>query len=115
MMDSIITNLTGSIRHPQRYAQNVLDEEHDERRPYDIPADDEEGPDDLEPDLLAIAIDGAARVGEAEGCATRGSCEETGADTADQCADEVGVEDVESVVNALEDGDVALAEIQSDL
>lgn len=115
MMNSIVANLACGIGHPQRHAQNVLDEEHDERGPDDVPADDKERTYDLKPDLLSISVNSTAGVGETEGCAASGCCEKTRTDTADQGTNEMRMEDVEGVIDTLEEGNVALAEIESDL
>jgi hypothetical protein len=80
-MDSIVANLACGIAHAERNAQHILDEEHDERRPDDVPADDEEGADDLQPDLLAVAFDGSARVGESKGLAAFDCGKQAGADS----------------------------------
>ncbi len=66
-VDGVVANLAHFVRHAQGDAADVLDEAHDEGGPDDVPADDEEGADDLEADLAAVAGDGAAGVGEAEG------------------------------------------------
>ncbi len=68
-MDRIVPNGAHLVRHPQRHATHVLDEDHDERGHDDVPADDEEGADDLEADLAAVTCDGAAGVGDTEGFA----------------------------------------------
>ena len=115
MVNGVVTNLARRFAHPQRDPENVSDEDHDQRRPDDVPADDEKSADDLEPDLLAIAVDGTARVGQTERCAAGRSGEEAGSDAANKCADEVGVEDVEAIVDILEEGDVAFAKVEADL
>lgn len=66
-VDGEVANLAHFVRHAQGHAADVLDEDHDEGRPDDVPADGEEGADDLEADLAAVARDGAAGVREAEG------------------------------------------------
>jgi hypothetical protein len=115
MMNRIVANLARGIAHAQRNAENVPDEEHDQRRPDDVPADNEKSADDLKPDLLAIAIDGTTRVGQAEGCAAGGCGEEAGSDASNECADKVRVEDIEGVVDMLEQCDVAFAEVEANL
>jgi len=102
MVNGIISNLTRGIAHAQRNTEDVPDKEHDQRCPDDVPADDEKGADDLQPDLLAVAGDGSAGVGQAEGCAAGGCSKDAGANAADERADKVGVEDVEGIVDALE-------------
>ena len=66
-VDGVVADFAHFVRHAEGHAADVLDEDHDERGPDDVPADDEEGADDLEADLPAVACDGAAGVGEAEG------------------------------------------------
>lgn len=81
------------LAHAQRHAADVLDEEHDERGPDGVPADDEQGADDLKPDLLAVAVDCTSGVGVAEtGDAVDGG-EETGQETTEDTGDEVSVRD----------------------
>ena len=58
------------IAHAQGNAADIFDEDHDEGGPNDVPADDEEGADDLKTDLAAITCDSTAGVGQAEGSAT---------------------------------------------
>jgi hypothetical protein len=110
-----VANLARGIAHAQRNAENVSDEDHDQRRPNDVPADDEKGPDDLEPDLFAVAVDGTTGVGQSEGCAASGRGEDAGADAADECAYKVCVEDIEGVIDVLEERDVAFAKVEGDL
>lgn len=57
-MHGVVANLARGVGHAERDAQDVLDEDHDERGPDDVPADDEEGADDLEPHLPAVAVNG---------------------------------------------------------
>lgn len=115
MVNCVVANLTCGIAHAQRNAENVPDEDHDQRRPDDVPADDEKSADDLKPDLFAITVNGAAWVGQAEGCAAGGCGEEAGTDATDECADEVRMEDVESVVDVLKQCDVAFTKVEGDL
>jgi hypothetical protein len=69
----------------------------------------------LDPDLTSIAVDGAARVCEAESSTALACREEASTNTANQRADEMSVEDIEGIVNVLEDGKMAFAEIKGDL
>lgn len=55
-VDGVITNLEMFLRHAEWDTEDILDEDHDQGGPDDVPADDEESADYLEPDLLAIAI-----------------------------------------------------------
>ena len=68
-VNSVVTNLKLLFGHTQRNTADVFDEDHDERSPYDVPADDEKGTHDLEANLATISCDGASRVGDAEGSA----------------------------------------------
>ena len=68
-MDGVVADLAHFVRHAQGHAADVFDEDHDEGGPDNVPTDDKEGADDLEADLAAVARDGAAGVGKAEGCA----------------------------------------------
>ena len=113
-VDGVVADQEGLLAHAQRDAQHVLDEEHDGAGPEDVPADHEERADDLDPDLAAVAGDRAAGVGEAEGGAAFHRGEEAGADAADKGADEVGVEDVEDVVDRLEEGEFATGDVETD-
>lgn len=66
-VDGEVADFAHFVRHAQGDAAHVFDEDHDEGGPDDVPTDGEEGADDLEPDLAAVACDGAAGVGETEG------------------------------------------------
>lgn len=87
-VDGVVTQQHIRLAHAQRHAAHVLDEEHDERGPDGVPADDEESADYLQPDLLAIAVDSAARIRVAEtGHAVHGgkkSCQEAAEETCDE-------------------------------
>jgi len=81
------------LAHAQRYAADVLDEEHDEGRPDGVPANDEQGADDLQPDLLAVAVDCSSWVGIAEPSDAVNGGEDTGEETTEETSYEVGVGD----------------------
>ena len=116
-VDGVVADFAHFVRHAQGHAADVLDEDHDQGRPDDVPADDEEGADDLQADLSAVARDGTARVGQTEGGATLFRCPETwedlmlvrereektgcytGANTSDDCADEMSVKDIQSIID----------------
>ncbi len=66
-VNGVIPDFAHFIRHAQGDAADEFDEHHNKGGPDDVPADDEEGADNLEADLAAVACDGAARVGDAEG------------------------------------------------
>jgi hypothetical protein len=104
-VDRIVACQQLGFGHPQWDSQHVLDEAHDERGPHDVPADDEERAVELHVDLLSVALDGAAGVGDAEGGAAFDGCEEADAHSADETGDAVGVEDAEGVVDLAEVGD----------
>ena len=76
-VDGVVADLEHLVRHAQRHPAHELDEDHDERRPHDVPPDDEQRAHDLQPNLLAVAGDGAAGVGDAEGGAAFGGGPET--------------------------------------
>lgn len=76
-VDGVVANLAHFVTHAEGDAADVFNEEHDEGCGEDVPADDEEGADDLEADLAAVAGDGAAGVGDAEGQAAFFGCPET--------------------------------------
>ena len=65
-VDRIIASQQLGLGHPQWDSQCVFDEAHDERCPHDVPSDDEERAVELHVDLLSVALDGAAGVGDAE-------------------------------------------------
>jgi hypothetical protein len=69
----VVANLAGGVGHAERDAQDVLDEDHDEGRPDDVPANDEECADDLEPDLLAVAVNSALQNGKISIKSSRGT------------------------------------------
>lgn len=76
-VDGVVADFAHFVRHAQGHAADVFDEDHDQGRPDDVPADGEEGADDLKADLAAVAGDGAAGVGETEGRAAFLRCPET--------------------------------------
>jgi hypothetical protein len=92
-VDSVIADQHVILAHAQRHTAYVLDEQHDERGPDGVPADDEERADDLQPDLLAVAIDGAAGIGIAEACHAGDGCEEACQEAAEETGDEVRMRD----------------------
>jgi hypothetical protein len=65
-MNRVVPDEEHVLGHSERDAQHVLDEEEDEGGDGHVPSDDEEGADDLDPDLAAVPRDGAAGVGEAK-------------------------------------------------
>ena len=105
-VDRIIAGQQLGLGHPQGDPQHVLDEAHDERRPHDVPCDDEERAVELQVDLLSVALDGAAGVADTESGASFDGCEETDAHSADETGDAVSVEDAEGVVDLAEVGDL---------
>ena len=46
-VDGVVTDFAHFVRHAQGDAADVFDEDHDEGGPDNVPADDEEGADDL--------------------------------------------------------------------
>lgn len=104
-MHGVIAHLELGLAHAQGHAEHIFDETHDQARPDDVPADDEHGARDLVGDLDAVALDGAARVGEAEGGAAGDGGEDARGAAADEAGDEVGVEDAEDVVDVAHEGD----------
>lgn len=71
-VDRKVTHGQILIAHAQGNPADVFDEDHDEGSPGDVPADDEEGADDLDADLAAVACHGTAGVSETEGGAAFG-------------------------------------------
>ena len=59
-MHRIIADQQHLVPHPQRDTEDVFDAEEDNTRPHDVPADDEQETDDLDPDLTAVVRDGPA-------------------------------------------------------
>jgi len=112
-VDRIITSQQLRLAHPQRDAQHVLDETHDERCPDHVPCDDEQGAVELEVHLLAVALDGAAGVGEAEGGAALDGREEADAHSAHEARDQVGVKDAKGVVDFAEVGDLLAHDVHA--
>ena len=76
-VDSIVADFTHLVGHSQRHAADVFDENHDQRGPDNVPADDEKSADDLETNLSAIAENSTARVGDTESSTAFGSRPET--------------------------------------
>lgn len=114
-MHSEVSNFACGILHAQRYAQDILNEEHYERRPNNVPANDEKCGYDLDPDLTTFTINGTPWISETKGCATGGSRKEASSNTTNECTNEMGVKDVEAVVDMLEEPHVSLAKIQKNL
>ena len=98
-VDGVITDLQLLLSHTKWHAKDVFDEAQDERGPDDVPADDEQPTDDLKPDLSAISINSATWVAVAEGSNAIDCREDTCSNTTDKSTNEMGVEDLESVVN----------------
>lgn len=92
-MNGVVTQQHVLLTHAQRYTAYILDEEHDERGPDGVPADDEESADDLQPDLLAIAVDGAAGICVAKASHAVNGGKEACQEAADETRDEVCVRD----------------------
>ncbi len=103
-MNGIVASKQLCFAHAQRDAEHVLDEAHDERRPHDVPPDDEERAVELQVDLFPVALDGAAEVGDGEGGAAFDGREEADAHAAHEAGDAVRVEDAERVVDFAEVG-----------
>ena len=76
-VDGKVADFEHLVRHAQRDPTDILDENHDQGGPHDVPADDEQSADDLEPDLLPVPCNGAARVGDTKGGAALCSCPKT--------------------------------------
>ncbi len=71
-VNGIVTNGELFVIHTQGDTADVFDKNHDEGGPDNVPADDEEGTNDLKADLPAIARDGATRILNTEGSAAFG-------------------------------------------
>ena len=76
-VNGVVADFEHLVGHAQRHAAHEFDKNHDERRPNDIPADDEERAHDLQPDLFAVASNGAAGVDESESGAAFGCSPKT--------------------------------------
>ena len=100
-VDGVVADEELFVGHAQGDAADVFDEAQNQRGPNEIPADDEEGADDLQPDLFAVAVDGAARVGQAEGRAGVGVGEDSHEEAAEETGDHVRVRDAEGVVDVV--------------
>jgi hypothetical protein len=110
-----VTNRASSIRHSKWDTKYKLDEHHNQGGPNYVPSDYEECADNLYPDLTTVAVDSTARVCKAKGKTSFGRGEESGTETADKSADEMSVENIETVVNILENPKISLSEIEGDL
>lgn len=113
-VDPVVSDGHGVGGHPKRDAQDELDEEEDDGGPCQVPSDDKEGADDLEPDLSTIASDGSTGVRHAERSATLHSGEDAGHEAADDGSDEMGVEDAEGVVDVLEQNELLADDVHGD-
>lgn len=87
--------------HPEADSADVLDEAHDDRRPSNVPSDDEQSTNDLKPDLLTIAVDRATWVRDAERCAALGGCENAGEKPSQDAGDHMGVRDAEGIIDVM--------------
>lgn len=90
-MDGVVAQQHILFAHAQWDAQHIFDEKHDERGPDGVPADDEESTNNLQPNLLAIAVDSTTWVCVAKAGNTGNGCKETGQEAADDTRDEVRV------------------------
>lgn len=97
-VDGIVALEEVLLAHAQGDTQDVLDKQQDQAGPDQVPADDEEGAGQLVAELDAVAGDGAAGVGEAEGGTPVDGGPEAGAETADEPGNHVGMCDAEGVV-----------------
>ena len=119
-VDSIVTNLQHLVGHSQRHTADEFDETHDQRGPDNVPTDDEESADNLETNLSAIAKNSTARVGDTESSTAFGSRPETwsplarriykdtegkhtGANTSDDSANEMSVENIQCIIDLTHD------------
>jgi hypothetical protein len=66
-MNSIVADCELLRRHAQIHTADILDEEHDQRCPDDVPANDEQGANYLQPDLPGVASNSAAWTDACEG------------------------------------------------
>ena len=108
-MHRIIADQQHLVPHPQRDTEDVFDAEEDNTRPHDVPADDEQETDDLDPDLTAVVRDGpAGGVTDPEGGGPIDGCKNSGEESTENARDDVGVDDAEGVVDTAEEE--ALAE-----
>ena len=113
-MNSIIAHLQHLLTHPQRHAAHVLDETHDQTRPHHVPADDEQGPDNLQPDLLPVAGHRPTEIRDPERRAPFHGGEDARPDATDQSTDEVRVEDLEGIVDVSEERHAAPGDVHRD-
>ena len=119
-VDSVVTDFQHLVAHFQRHAADVFDETHYQRGPDNVPADDEESTDDLETDLSAVAEDSTARVCDTESSTAFGSrpetyrslaeciCKDTEgkhtcANTSNNCANEMSVENIQRIIDLAHD------------
>lgn len=81
------------LGHAKRDSADVLDEQHDQARPDQVPANDEEGANNLDPDLSTVVVNGTTGVCETESQATFTSGKDSGQETTKDGSDQVSVRD----------------------
>ena len=110
-VNGVITDLHLLLGHAQRDAAHIFDEAHDERGPDNIPADDEEGTNDLETDLSRVSLDCSTGIGSTESCTAFNGSEDTGSNTANNGTNKMCVEDLQGVVDMREDRHSAAGDV----
>jgi len=83
-------------------AHDVFDEEANSGCPEQIPADDEEEADDLQPDLSAVAVDGSTGVNSAEGLAALIGSEDASQKATNYAPNQMGMEVADHIVSQLQ-------------
>lgn len=107
-VDRVVAHEQGLLAHAQRDPAHVLDEQHDEGRPHEVPPNHEHGAGELVAQLDAVAGDRATGVGQPEGGAPVDRGPQARAEAADEAGDHVRVRDAQRVVKvALEKGGFA--------
>ena len=114
-MNGVIADEELFLRHPERHAADILDKVEDDTSHEDVEGDDEEEADDLDPDLVAVALDTTSVLGDA---GERGGAVDGGEDTSEEAAndtgDHVGMDDTETVVNVVEEAELAAEDVHAD-
>lgn len=115
LVHSIVTDNALLVGHAERDAEDELDKGHNGRSPEDVPANDKESTDDLDPDLASIIVDSTTCRGNAKGAGTTLGGKYTGEEATDNSGNEMGMEDVEDIIDVLERRNVALTQVEGDL
>jgi hypothetical protein len=108
-VNRVVTDNQVLVRHTQRNSADILDEDADQARPHDVPADNEACTSKLPTDLDTIASNATTRGDGRKSDRALSGRENTNEEATADTSDHVSVEDAEHVVDSPEEGE-SLAE-----